>query len=49
MNNRQRLAQGLADAFLCGDPNLTDLIARGATALGRPSPWLNELASQVQA
>ena len=38
------IATALAHAFLAGETNLPDVLARGETTLGRPWPWLRATA-----
>ena len=49
MQQRQRVAQGLADAFLCGGPEPSELTERGNAALGDAGPWLGTLATSIGA
>ncbi len=47
MQQRQRVALALADAFLCGAPKPSELIERGSAALGDRVPWLAPLATRT--
>jgi len=47
MQQRRRVAQCLADAFLCGGTEPSELIGRGSAALGDPVPWLGPLATRI--
>lgn len=44
--SNQLLADVLAAAFLAGEPNLEETVARGNRALGRKWPWLPALAKR---
>lgn len=47
MNALKTYASALADAFLCGDPDLRSLLARGRRCLGYSPDWLKPLCKEV--